>query len=292
MKIRIVGLVILVTWGLGGSQEIGDYISKYTSANGKKYMQPLADVFSSDLNSGVFEFGRLPKLGLKLTIGVKGMSTAVSGDQRTFTATTEEPFNPTQSVKVPTLFGKNEVVSVTGSGGTVYNFPSGFNLDKLPLVVPQVSIGSILGTELTVRYFMANVGEDIGDLTLTGIGVRHSLSQYLPLFPLDVSIGYFTQKFSVGEVVDATTVYYGAQVGKSFGILSLYGAAGYESADMAVEYEQDPGDQASKISFDLQSEQQLRFTLGVGLKLAILKIHADYNFANQQTVCAGVGLGW
>jgi len=292
MRMRVGYVLMGLTWSLALGQDIGDYISKYTSVNGKGYMQPLADVFSADLNSGLFQAGRLSRVGFHVTIGVQGIVAPIGDEEKTFLAQTEEPFSPQQTAKVPTVFGKNEVVSVTGSGGTLYNFPGGFDMKMLPLVVPQVSLGSILGTEATVRYFMANVGEDIGDLTLTGIGVRHSLSQYLPLSPLDFSIGVFSQTFKVGDIVDAKTLYYGLQAGKAFGPLSIYGGAGYESADVSIEYEQDTGDQVTKISFDLKAKKQMRYTVGIGVKLAILKIHADVNLAAQKTFCAGFGFGW
>lgn len=292
MKIRLCLLTLFAAsqWALG--QEIGDYISKYTAENGKGYMQPLADVFGADLNSGLFQGSKLSPAGFHLTIGVKGVMARIGDDMRTFKATTEEPFSPTQTATVPTIFGKDEAVSVTGVGGTVYNFPGGFDMDMMPLVIPQATIGTLLGTEATVRYFMANLGDDIGDLKLAGIGVRHSISQYLPLLPIDLSVGYFTQKFSVGEVVEAQAVYYGAQVGKTLGILCLYGGAGYESTEVTVTYDQEKDVKSSRVSFDMKSEDQLRFTVGVGLNLVFLKIHADYNIASQKTLCAGIGFGW
>ena len=60
-----------------------------------------------------------------------------------------------------------------------------FNTNNFPLAVPQLTIGYIFGTEFIARYvFIPKIGDDvIPSSKLWGIGVRHSISQYLPERP-------------------------------------------------------------------------------------------------------------
>ncbi|MEJ2049592.1 MAG: hypothetical protein P8Y60_07090 [Calditrichota bacterium] len=41
---------------------------------------------------------------------------------------------------------------------------------------PTLTIGGIFGTEGSIRYFKLRLNEDIGDLSLFGIGGWHSIS--------------------------------------------------------------------------------------------------------------------
>jgi len=48
------------------AQNIEDMISKYTSDNGKGYVQPLADAFGANLNSGFYHHAKVKKAGFQL----------------------------------------------------------------------------------------------------------------------------------------------------------------------------------------------------------------------------------
>lgn len=293
---RIIFIMFLIIEGVLAraimAQDIADMVSRYTSANGKHYMQPLADVFSANLNSGLFQRADLPKLGLRLQIGLKSTVAFIGTRQKTFDATTEGSFYPPLSAKAATVFGSNKIVSVTGTGGAVYNFPGGFEIDYVPLLVPQISIGSVYGTQLTVRYFMANLGEDIGNLNLSGFGLQHNIDQYLPHVPVAISVGAFMQNFAVGDIVTAKSMYYGLQASRSFGILILYGGLGYESGQIKVEYKRDASEnQQEDISFNLKANNSVRMTVGLLLNLPGIKLHVDYNLAKQSALCIGLGFG-
>jgi hypothetical protein len=155
-----------------------------------------------------------------------------------------------------------------------------------------VSVGSILGTEATVRFAKAKIDDNIGEVKLFGIGAQHNLSQYFKDFPIDLAAGFLIQKFEVGNIVEANTKYFGVQGSFSRSVLTLYGGAGVESAtlDIAYDYESDAGTQ--RIAFDLEADNSFRFTAGVALNLLALKLHADYNFGSQNVIAAGLGFGF
>jgi len=284
------GALILLVPG-AKAQKLEDYLSRYLGDNGKKYLQPLGDAFGATMNSGLYHTAHIPRAGLRLGLDVLVPVALISDNQRSFKATTEAGFYPVTTKEVPTVFGDTQPVAVAGQGGTVYNFPGGYDLSILPLAMPQLTIGSLLGTEVTLRYAATQLNEDVGDLSLTGIGVRHSISQYIPLFPVDVAVSYFHQTLKVGDIVDAATNVVGVQASKSLGLLSLYGGVAYENASLDVSYTRGEGAEAETIAFNLTGANKMRMTVGVNLKLALFQLHADYNLASQNSACLGLYMG-
>jgi hypothetical protein len=274
------------------AQDLEDYVSKYTSENGKGYMQPLADAFGANINSGLYHGARIPTLGFNIYIGVETMMALIADDQKVFTAKTEDPFSPPISAETSTIFGSTTGAAVTGTGGTVYNFPGGLDVSKVPLAVPQVTVGSILGTEATLRWIQVTLDDNYGKVKLFGFGARHSISQYLENFPVDLAAGFFIQKLEVGDIVEANAKYFGVQGSYSKSVLTFYGGLGFESANLDIAYEfESSDDSASTISFDLDSDNSVRFTAGVAINLILAKLHVDYNFGAQKVLAAGAGFG-
>jgi hypothetical protein len=71
-----------------------------------------------------------------------------------------------------------------------FNAPKGANWRYIPVPTAQVGIGLPLGTELKVR-FIPKIKIKDGDVSLWGVGLLHSLTQYLPgdkALPFDVSL--------------------------------------------------------------------------------------------------------
>lgn len=283
----ITGMVAVVS-----AQDLEDYVSKYTSDNGAKFMQPLADAFGANLNSGFYQSARLRVSGLHIYLGVETMVAIIANSQKTFMAKTEAPFTPPQTVAAPTIFGSSAGAAITGSGGTVFNFPGGLDLDKLPLAVPQLRVGSFRGTEASLRFVEAKIDDNIGRVKLFGFGVRHSISQYLKNSPVDITVGFFIQKFKVGDLVDARSQYYGLQSSYTRGVLTFYGGFGLEAANLDMAYQYDSITGTQQIAFDLQATNSVRLTTGLALQLAVVHLHLDYNLATQNVVTGGLGFGF
>jgi hypothetical protein len=71
-----------------------------------------------------------------------------------------------------------------------FNAPKGVNWRYIPVPTAQVGIGLPFGTELKVR-FIPKIKIQNGDVSLWGVGLLHSLTQYLPgdkVLPFDVSL--------------------------------------------------------------------------------------------------------
>ncbi len=269
--------------------ELEDLISRYTSeTNGEGYLQPLADAFGANLNSGLFQTAKIHQLGLNIKFGAVGMLAPIGEDRKTFSASTEWDSGEQQTIEAPTVFGETSTASATRSDSTEYEFPAGLGVDRFPLVVPQLTVGSIRGTEATLRYFQMTVGKGVGDVKLFGFGVRHSISQYLKKPPLDLAASFFFQTFDVGDIVSAKTTYFGLQGSVERGPLTIYGGPALETSSLDISYTSDTN---TAVDFNMDGSNSFRFTIGAALNILILRANIDYNIASQSTFSFGLGLG-
>ncbi|RPH89902.1 MAG: hypothetical protein EHM72_19770 [Calditrichaeota bacterium] len=289
----IKNLVILATILIGiataAAQDLSQIASAYNGENGKGYMQPLGDCFGAALSSGLNQTAQIHRSGLHIRFGLHTMTALVSDDQKTFTAKTQGDFSPEQTADAPTIFGSTEGASVVGVAGTGYLFPGGLDIDRLPIAVPQVTIGSLRGTELVVRFIQMDLDDNFKELSLTGYGLRHSISQYVKTLPVDIAAAFFMQNFHVGDIVKASTLYYGVQVSKKFGILTLYGGIGGGNAETQIEYVTESKGDPETISFDLDSKTSIRFSAGYMLQAGPLFLHTDFNFGSSNVLALGLG---
>lgn len=292
-------LLLFLSNPLVSQAEIGDQLSAYTSLNAEGYLAPLKNAFGTDLNSGLFYSASVPISGFHISFEIRAMAAFFGDDDKTFNATTEGGFTPEQTAEAPTVVGPENSVAVDGSGGTAYIFPGGFDLSSFGLLVPQLRIGSIMGTEGLVRYFALDVGDsELGNISLFGFGLRHSISQYLgPVPPLDLSAGFFWQQFKLGEndagddLLSTSAFSIGVQASKSFGILQPYGGLSLDYFSMKAEYESDVPSESGTVSLDYPSESTVRLTAGLSLNFYILHLNAEYNLAEMNSFSFGLAVG-
>lgn len=301
MKRSVLLLFTLVFLVSVQGQSLEDYLSKYTQENGKQYLQPFADAFSADFNSGLFHNARLKKMGFQLYVGVVAQVAVIPSSAKFFQAYTESGiFDPEGPYSVPTVFGPTEgkVVPIKASGNLLeYAFPGGFDLDYVPLAMPQITIGSVFGTDFTARYASIDV-TDVGKIKVFGWGLRHSIDQYLDVLPIDLAVGYYNQSFKIGEYMDASANVLNLQASYSIPVLTFYGGFGYENSKVDVQYTYEGPDvspasinRGDQILFEMEGANTMRFTLGMTINLGPVKLHGDYNMAKQNTFAVGLGIG-
>jgi hypothetical protein len=135
--------------------------------------------------------------------------------------------------------------------------------------------------------------EDVGKISLFGWGIRHSIDQYLPL-PVNLAVGYYNQNFKIGEYMDASSSLISLQTSYSIPIVTFYGGLGYEMGKMDINYEYEDPETNEKIdvNFDLKPSNSVKLTLGFGLNLGPVNLHAEYNIAKQSAISAGLGIGF
>ena len=74
---------------------------------------------------------------------------------------------------------------------TPITMPKGIGYNVVPAPMLQANVGLIKDTDITARYIPVTNIKNLGDLSLTGIGIKHGLNQWLPggkLLPVDLSI--------------------------------------------------------------------------------------------------------
>lgn len=171
------------------------------------YLNPYVNALGANLNGGWYNTAKTHKLGgFDLTLSVS----------TSFVPTADKTFDPSQYLKnsqflsvsgnsAPTIAGEskagpNLVVKDgnTSSSNTLAEFqtPKGTGVGFIPSPMLQLGIGLIKSTDVTVRYIPnTNLG-DYGSVNLWGVGVKHSIKQWIPgikmapFFHLSVHGGY------------------------------------------------------------------------------------------------------
>lgn len=270
----------------------------------KAYLNPLATGFSTAINSGwVTKAKPTKKLGfsIQLRAGFTSIpSSAQTFDVRNLNLTGIEKIEGDVSYTVSgdKKDGQKFYSSIDGSSITL---PKGIGKSILQAPMLQANVGFIKDTELIARYLpVTNIG-DFGDLSLTGIGIKHGLNQWLPggkLLPIDISImaAYTTLSLnadiSSNQSVETTTDGFvlNALVGKTLPFLSAYGGIGFQTGSFALDIDQG-GLLSESISYTQDSDAAIHAMAGFQLKIAILRIYVEATMAEYATVNAGIGIG-
>lgn len=127
-----------------------------------------------------------------------------------------------------------------------FPLPTGQNLGVLSLGVPQVEIGSLWGTELLLR-FIPNIdwGKNIGRFGFWGVGLRHSISTYLPESPVELAAQVVVQGTSLRNTVgvtgaelkaDATIFTANVHASKRVGIVDFFTGLSYDNMGITASY--------------------------------------------------------
>lgn len=286
-----------------GADELEDNLSVYSEENAAGYIQPLADLLGANLNSGLFRSARIPESGFRLSFEIPAMITRVSDDDRTFSATTEEGFFPEQTVDAPTAVGPGEAVIADGVGGTQFAFPGGLSINSIPLAMIQIRVGRLHGTEAILRYISIDVSdEDLAKVSLFGLGLQHSISQYLQSdLPLDLSAGFFWQSYKIGENESGSDFIKGSaftigvqgsrQYGKPMMFIEPYAGLALDTHSMEVSYESEASGEPEDITLNPDRSTNLHLTLGAMFKIYYIGGYADYGFTGRNTFTFGLVIG-
>jgi len=199
--------------------------------------------------------------------------------------------------------GQPETITLTVPSDVITLPIGGFeaisSLSFLPLAAPQLCVGTVFGTQATLRYLPSiTIDEELGKFKYFGFGVQHNPEVWLPNpLPVDVAVGFFTQTLKVGTLFKATTTAFGLNVSKKFGLgpisVTPYGGFMLEKSNMNITYdfvldEGTIGEQIIPIEFELEGENRSRLTLGLSVRLLMLNFNADYNIGKYDSVTIGV----
>ena len=315
--------------GFAQQNDIGKQLSRVAGGNAVNYLSPFLSGLGADLNSGIYHSADLHDI-LGFDVGVKLSAVVPTDADKTFDFVLPDRITyqgitlnagvdydkvvPGAPTAVGETTGKqvSVVVKPTSShvplrGQTILSFmtPQGFNLKGVPLLVPQASIGLPLGFEVIGRFIPtvtvppSSFGDPLGKVNFLGFGLRHDIDQYIPLCPIDIAVHFMTQKLTLSDnndnkILSGSGTAYGVEVSKSFALLTLYGGFQLEKSKWDIEAYgySDPSTNTSVQlpGFSVEGKNKSRFHAGVRLLLLIINIHADYSFATQPVITAGVGI--
>ena len=277
------------------SAQLESQLSSYTGRNAPGYLEPLVDALAADMYAGLYHSACIPERGLQIGLEMTFMSAHFSDADRTFTAVTENGFRPEQSVEASTVVGPKGAVYVDGESGTRFAFPGGFDLGSFDFAVPQLRVGSLHGTEALLRFgFMYPGDANLGDFSLYGVGLRHSVSQYINDLPVDIAVGAVWQRFSLGnnerrgDLVSAQAWTVGFQTSKRFSWLEPYAGVAYVDFGLDLSYRGDTAEDTIEMSLD--SNDHFHATLGLSANVSFAVVQAEYNIGGQNVFALGLAL--
>jgi hypothetical protein len=303
----------------------------------KAYLSPYPTGIGGALNTGWFNSASTQKpFGVNLQI--RGALAIVPLSDREFNVDElnlektelvvgESSFSPTGAGKGQ----KGPWVRVMDEERQVarFNLPQGSDFSYVPAPVAQLSVGLIKNTDMTVRFIPEVKTGDYVDFNMKGIGLKHSVSQWIgggKLLPIDISIfaGYnrleMTAKFNMKPFEpDPTTNYDNQRVNIDFNTfaakllvgkdllpyMSVYGAAGYETSSMdlavtgnyPVTVRKPGGATATEpltdpFSYRAEGKNDFSLTGGIKFQLLFFQIFGDYTLAKYPIVNAGIGFSF
>lgn len=175
------------------------------------------------------------------------------------------------------------------------------DLPFLPLAAPQITIGTIAGTNVTLRWLPeVQLTEELGKFSYFGFGIQHNPAMWLPVdMPFDVCGGFFTQRLTIGDVFTARTLALGINASKTLGWklfnVTPYGGLMLEKSSMEARYKYridlPDGPLERTIRFEAEGANKARVTLGLSLRLLIMNLNLDYNVSDYDTVSLGFMIG-
>jgi uncharacterized protein DUF6588 len=244
-----------------------DYVRNYL----KGYMQPFVTAFSSVVSGAMYH--RATAKGFpRFDVGISAVYLALPDEALTF--------NDPDNNEVPTVFGLTSVHN-TLTGGT--------GLNSLLIPQLQINLGLISSFEATARYMNFNVKE-FGDIYLMGLGVKYGFGEFMPVFPIDLSVQAMYHKFAIGDWLNSGTIGMNLQLSKELLFLPVdfYGGIGFENTTMLIKTGMIPVDNILDLNdISIDGENNYRVNLGLSWTLAFFNLHADYNFGKYNSLSFG-----
>lgn len=267
----------------------------------KEYVRPFVTAFGTNLNTGLYNTADVLKpttlRPVRVGVNFNIMMALVPSSDKEFDFEwspdgIDDPNAPYKGTTA-TVFGDKGWSWTDPDGNAHQIFPGGFNFSLVPLIVPQLRVGLPKGNELMVRYLPPlEMNSDIGEISFWGVGLKHSIDQYIPLFPVHLAVQGAYQSFSVEDILSVNSIAVNAHVSKRLLMLTLYGGLGWEDTTLEADYEytNPVTDESSNVEFDIKGDNQFRMTAGVRWAIVpFIHVNADYSLSKYHAINFGLG---
>jgi hypothetical protein len=285
-------LLILIPSTSPSQTALESALAAYGEENVKGYMQPFADLFGANMNSGYYWTAKVPVAGFTFEFDIITMGAMVGDSEKKFDATTPDGFTPA-TFESATIFGEKGGLVTDSPSQLSYRGADGvFNTSMMPLATPQIKIGSLFGTEFLGRgVYLPALGDNFESTTMWAIGARHNVSQWFGTLPVDLSAGIYYSSLTTGDLISFNGLMIGAQASKEFGVLTVYGGLGYQSSTLTLKYDSTVPSAPGTVEIELDGKNNVAFTVGAGLSFGVFKVFADINVGSVTNLSGGIGFG-
>ena len=247
-----------------------DYVKNYL----KGYMQPFVTAFGTSISGAMYH--RATAKGFpRFDIGISAVYLALPDEAKNF--------NDLHNNEAPTIFGLTSLPLHDNS------LPGGTGLNSILIPQLQINLGLVSSFEITARYMNINVKE-FGDISLMGLGVKYGFGEFIPVFPIELSVQAMYHKFGIGDWMDSGTIGMNLQLSKEFILLPIdfYGGIGFENTSMILKTGMIPINEIRNLdNVSIDGENNFRFNLGLSWTLTFFNLHADYNFGKYNSLSFG-----
>jgi hypothetical protein len=270
MKSKIcIGLLLLSQTGF--AQKFESYLSDYLGKNGQGYLQPLADLTISGLNTGLPSSIKIEDR-FYVRLNLNALQIMPHASQRTFMGESEGT-NPVTH-EAPTIIGDNHNVKVNNPDGTRYVFSGGYNIGSLRWGVPQISFGGIKGSEISARFMTFGTKNDFGKFQQIGVGVRHSLGQYFikKTSPFAVNLGYQFNQSDIGNYMKMQSHYAYLQAGVTTKNIGFFAYGGYQTGKFDIFYTYTESQKSEKVEVNLKNQYPILAGIGTHIQLGFFSL--------------------
>ncbi len=271
--------------------QIEDRLAQLGEDNVSDYIRPFVTTLGTAMNSNGYYSADISTM-LSLSVSFRGMYIIIPDDQKNFTPTLSEAgYDATK--QTATVYG-DKGAAYAGPQGYIV-MPPGINQSFVPVAYPQIS-ASLLGTQVILRYLPPTQIADNNDLSIFGFGVAHSISQYIPLFPLDLAVQFLYNRVEVSDIMKLNNVAFNVHASKNIGPLIPYIGLQWERSTLDLNYTikgESPGLATNTtISASVEGDNNFRATVGAALKLAVIVLNADFSISAQPVVSGGLTLAF
>jgi hypothetical protein len=311
-KILVIFLIVFTISNIFAN--VQESVEKFERENAEMFIKPLVSAFGTTMNTGLYNTAKVLKpftFGLNVNVMMAGVPT----EDKKFIAKRPDLSIPNpnpleddiylyeeEEIETATIFGKNgNTFHANILGLNDLQMPNGLNIPAVPFAMPQFNLGLPLGNEIMIRGFpKTEIDKEIGELGFWGIGLKHSLDQYIPFFPIDIAIQGVYQNLYIGDILKSSNFNANLQVSKKLLMFTGYCGIGIDKTNVSVEYNYIYDDILNEeiienertIEFNIEGENNLRFTGGFRYSFLLIKFYTDYTISKYSVFNAGFGISF
>lgn len=291
---------------------LGDKLRSVVESYANAYLSPVNRALGITLNSGLFIPAKSSSIEepvkLKFYAGLKSFGFIVSESDKKFNLkyidTIRQSGQPPRAFEftttdAPTFFGTytpgtafyTDNTGVQQSQRTIGGI---YRSDIAPFVLLHLEAGTIYGTDVMFRFLPKIKLGKLEDISAIGFGIRHSVSQYFTLLPVDITVQAAMQKVTLNSdnirIVDSDAKVVSLMVSKNLSLVSLYAGVQYDHLSTDIKYNYTTSnDVVVPVQFSITDVNNTSGILGVGLNLGGIYLNLDGNFGKYTVFTAGVG---